>query len=58
MRHASLITVVCRDPARNRRALVVTTSIRSATPTNFIAGPLCVIVCPILAPVFPQKQQK
>ena len=40
MRHALLISVVCRDPASNRRAFLVTTSNRKATPTNFIAGPL------------------
>ncbi len=42
-RHASLITVVCQDSAQNRRAFLVTTSIHSATPTNFIAGPLASI---------------
>jgi len=39
-RHASLLTAVYRDPARNRRAVVVTAFRRSATFTFFIAGPL------------------
>ena len=42
-RRASLLSAVCQDPARNRRAFVVTAFSRSATLTNSTGGPLGVM---------------